>query len=106
MKNLYDINDWLKIKEHQKLGEILMQSGKINLIHLGMALDIQRFEAIPIGEILLNMKIVSRDDIEQALILQGKLILLNIKNIPREDLAQALRSQEETDENNENEGEK
>jgi len=106
MKNLYDINDWLKIKEHQKIGEILMQSGKINLIHLGMALDIQRFENIPLGEILLNMKIVSREDIEQALILQGKLILLRMKAVSKEDIVQAIKSQEETDENTKKDGEK
>jgi len=103
MKNLYDINDWLKIKEHQKLGEILMQSGKINLIHLGMALDIQRFENIQLGEILLNMKIVSREDLEQALVLQGKLILLNMRSVSRENIEKALISQEEIDENVEKE---
>jgi len=100
MNDLYDINDWLNIHEHQKLGEILMRSGKINLIHLGMALDIQRFENLPIGEILLNMKIVSREDIEQALILQSKLILLNMKNISREDFGKAIISQK----NSEDEG--
>lgn len=73
MKNLYDANDWLDIQEHQKIGEILMQSGKLNLIHLGMALDVQRFEDMQIGEILLNMKVVSPQDIEQALLLQLKI---------------------------------
>jgi len=103
MKNLYDINDWLKIKEHQKLGEILMQSGKINLIHLGMALDIQRFENIPLGEILLNMKTVSKEDIEQALILQDKLILLNMRSVSSENIGKAVVSQNEIDRNTEKE---
>jgi hypothetical protein len=93
MKDLYDINDWLNIHEHQRLGEILMLSGKINLIHLGMALDIQNFEKLQLGEILLNMKVVSQEDIEQALMLQAKLILLNMKNISREKMERALLSQ-------------
>lgn len=108
MNDLYDINDWLNITEHQKLGEILMRSGKINLIHLGMALDIQRFENLPLGEILLNMKIVSKEDIEQALILQAKLLLRNMKNIPPEEIEQVFLAQEKAKEqlnSEENKGE-
>ena len=97
MNDLYDINDWLDIQEHQKLGEILIRSGKINLIHLGMALDIQRFESLQLGEILLNMKIVSKEDIEQALMLQAKLILLNMKKVSRENLEHSLEQQKEND---------
>lgn len=78
MKNLSDIKDWLDIQEHQKIGEILMQSGKLNLVHLGMALDVQRFEAMPLGEILLNMKIISQEELSIALDLQNK-IDLNIE---------------------------
>ena len=80
MKKLNDINDWLDVQEHQKIGEILMQSDRLNLIHLGMALDVQRFETLPLGEILLTMKIVSEEEIKQALDLQKK-IDENIKNI-------------------------
>lgn len=100
MNNLYDINDWLDIHEHQKIGEILIRSGKINLIHLGMALDIQRFEKLPLGEILLTMKVVSKEDIEQALILQAKLIMLNMKNIPKEDIEKVfIANKEDLNEN-------
>lgn len=73
MKNLSDINDWLDIQEHQKLGEILMQSGKLNLIHLGMALDVQRFEDIQLGEILINMKVITQKELQTALNLQKKI---------------------------------
>lgn len=73
MKNLSDINDWLDVQEHQKIGEILMQSGKLNLIHLGMALDVQRFEDIQLGEILLNMKIVSEKELQKALMIQKQI---------------------------------
>ena len=83
MKKLNDVNDWSDVQEHQKIGEILMQSGKLNLIHLGMALDIQRFEDIQLGEILLTMKIISKEEIQQALDLQEK-IDENIKKLEKE----------------------
>jgi len=82
MKKLNDINDWLDVQEHQKIGEILMQSDRLNLIHLGMALDVQRFETLPLGEILLSMKIVSEEEIKQALDLQEK-IDKNIENLKK-----------------------
>ena len=73
MKNLYDFEDWKDIQEHQMIGEILLESGKINLIHLGMALYIQRFQKLPLGEIFVNMKVLSVDDLNTALDLQKKL---------------------------------
>ena len=73
MKNLYDFEDWIDIQEHQMIGEILLESGKINLIHLGMALDIQRFQKLPLGEIFVNMKVLSVDDLNTALDLQKKI---------------------------------
>ncbi len=73
MKNLYNFEDWKDIQEHQMIGEILLESGKINLIHLGMALDIQRFQKLPLGEIFVNMKVLSVDDLNTALDLQKKL---------------------------------
>ena len=73
MKNLYDFEDWIDIQEHQMIGEILLESGKINLIHLGMALDIQRFQKLPLGKIFVNMKVLSVDDLNTALDLQKKL---------------------------------
>ena len=73
MKNLYDFEDWKDIQEHQMIGEILLESDKINLLHLGMALDIQRFQKLPLGEIFVNMKVLSVDDLNTALDLQKKL---------------------------------
>lgn len=73
MKSLYNIADWNDIQEHQMIGEILLEAGKINLIHLGMALDIQRFQKIPLGEIFVSMKILSVDDLKAALNLQTKI---------------------------------
>lgn len=69
-KDLYKELDWNDITEHQKIGEILMSAGKINLIHLSMALDAQKFQKLPLGIIFVLMKVISKADLEQALIIQ------------------------------------
>ncbi len=73
MKNLYKIDDWKDVSEHQMIGEILLEAGKINLIHLGMALDIQRFQKMPLGEIFVSMKLLSDDELNAALDLQQQI---------------------------------
>lgn len=73
MKSLNNINDWLDIQEHQKLGEILMQSGKLSLQDLGIALDIQTFEKMQLGDILINMKVISKKELEMSLSLQKQI---------------------------------
>lgn len=79
MKNLFKNSDWDDIQEPQMIGEILIAAGKINLIHLSMALDAQKFQKIPLGEIFILMNTISKDDLEQALILQ-KYINLRVTN--------------------------
>lgn len=69
MKNLYNINDWTDVSCH-RLGEILLEAGKINLFHLSMVLDVQRFKKVPMGEIFLAMKVISKKDLQQALVIQ------------------------------------
>ena len=69
MKNLYNIDDWSDVSR-LRLGEILLESGKINLYHLSMVLDIQRFQNLPVGEIFLSMKVISKKDLKQALFVQ------------------------------------
>lgn len=72
MKNLYNIDDWSDVS-CLRLGEILLESGKINLYHLSMVLDVQRFKKMPMGEIFLSMKIISKNDLKQALHVQKML---------------------------------
>lgn len=72
MKNLYNIDDWTDVS-CLRLGEILLEAGKINLFHLSMVLDVQRFKKMPIGEIFLSMKVISRKDLQQALIIQKEI---------------------------------
>lgn len=69
MKNLYNIDEWADVS-CLRLGEILIEAGKINLFHLSMVLDIQRFKKMPMGEIFLAMKVIDKNDLEQALLVQ------------------------------------
>ena len=73
MIDLYNINDWTDVTEYQKLGEILLASGKINLIQLGMALDIQKFQKNPLGQILIEMKVIDQKTLDAALDLQQEI---------------------------------
>lgn len=69
-KDLYKFSDWNDVTEHQKIGEILLSAGKINLIHLSMALDAQRFQKMPLGVMFVLFKAITKDDLEQALLAQ------------------------------------
>lgn len=69
MKNLYNISDWEDVS-YIRLGEILLEAGKINLVHLSMALDVQRFKKVPMGEIFVAMNLITTKDLEQALFVQ------------------------------------
>ena len=69
MRNLYNIDEWMDVP-YIRLGEILIESGKVNLLHLSMVLDIQRFHRMPMGKIFLAMKIISEEDLQQALLVQ------------------------------------
>lgn len=73
MKDLNNLNDWIDIQEHQKIGEILMQCGKLSLQNLGIALDIQKIKNIQIGDILVNIKVITTDELEKALKLQKEI---------------------------------
>ncbi len=72
MKNLYNLDDWAE-DSYLRLGEILLEAGKINLVHISMVLDIQRFQKLPMGEILIAMKIITKQDLQQALLIQDNI---------------------------------
>lgn len=78
MKNLYNIDEWADVS-CLRLGEILIEAGKINLFHLSMVLDIQRFKKVPMGEIFLAMNVIDKNDLDQALLVQ-KLIQKRYNN--------------------------
>jgi len=58
--------------EKKKLGEILLEDGSINLIELSMALDIQRFYPMPLGEILIKIHSIDYNKLNNALQKQNK----------------------------------
>lgn len=70
MKNLYDEKAWSDISVCQRIGEILIESGKINLKHLSLALGAQKFQKLPLGEIFVAMNAITREDLQQALHIQ------------------------------------
>ena len=78
MKNLYNVDDWNDVS-CRRLGEILLEAGKVNLFHLSMVLDVQRFQKMPMGEIFLAMKVISKKDLNQALKIQ-KIIQKRLEN--------------------------
>ena len=64
---------WLEFARHPRLGEILIQHQKLNISQLGMALDIQKHKDMPIGQILIEMGIITKDELVEALELQLKI---------------------------------
>lgn len=70
IKDLYKFEDWNDISEHLKIGEILISCKKINLLHLSMALDAQRFQRVPLGVLFVVLKIITKDELAQALLVQ------------------------------------
>lgn len=58
---------------NKKIGEILLENGSINLIELSMALDIQRFHKLPLGEILVRIHSIDYNKLNNALMLQGRI---------------------------------
>ena len=57
----------MKEVSSKKLGEILLENGTINLIELSMALDIQRFHKLPLGEILVRIHSIDYKNLDLAL---------------------------------------
>lgn len=64
---------WQVLTNHPKIGEILLQHKKITIDQLSMVLDKQKNQNIPLGEILINMNIIGKDDLIELLELQSKI---------------------------------
>lgn len=72
-RNIHDINDWMDITECLRIGEILLMSGKVTERALEVALDLQRTRSEYVGQILLSLNAVSKEDLEAGLALQEKI---------------------------------
>lgn len=70
MKRTFDLNTWSDVTQHMRLGEILLEMGKIDLKQLGIALDVQKFQDIMLGEILISMGVLTKEGLEEILKLQ------------------------------------
>lgn len=74
-KNI-DLNELKKLIIHPKIGEILLQHRKITLEQLGIALEEQKNNPIPIGRILIDKGFVSEDELVELLSIQKNIAKL------------------------------
>jgi hypothetical protein len=76
-------NDLEKLKQlifHPKLGEILVQHKKINIIQLTEALNEQEKTNFPLGQILIDKNFITQDDLIGLLSLQNNIDKLLIES--------------------------
>jgi hypothetical protein len=71
--NDINLEVWKKLTNHPKLGEILLQHKKITIRQLDMALEVQGKENLPLGEILIRMNIIEKDELIEVLELQSNI---------------------------------
>lgn len=71
-----NIDEIKKIIIHPRIGEILIQHKKITLEQLGIALDEQARNNIPIGRILIDKGFISENELVELLSLQKNIAKL------------------------------
>lgn len=69
-KNGLSLENWDKLLKHPRLGEILVQHKKVTIHQLGKALTEQEQLKIPLGQILLQDKCITKDELIELLELQ------------------------------------
>ncbi len=72
----FDLEELKKLIVHPKIGEILLQHKKITLEQLGMGLDEQKKNPIPIGRILIDKGFVSENELVELLSIQQNIARL------------------------------
>ncbi|OGI17724.1 MAG: hypothetical protein A2287_06105 [Candidatus Melainabacteria bacterium RIFOXYA12_FULL_32_12] len=71
MENInLSLENWDKLLRHPRIGEILVQHKKITIHQLEKALKEQGLLKIPVGQILLQMKFITKDELLELLELQ------------------------------------
>lgn len=68
--------DIIKLKEliqNPKIGEILLHYKKITLDQLGQGLELQKQKNIPIGQIFIQMDIISENELIELLSIQSNI---------------------------------
>lgn len=71
MNNELNLEKWEKFLQHPRLGEILLQHKKITISQLDKVLKSQEIKYAPIGQILINMNIITKDELVRLLDLQA-----------------------------------
>ena len=62
-----------KLVQHPRLGEILLQHKKIAIEHLDKAMTSQKLNNLPLGEILIGMDVITKDELVEVLELQSNI---------------------------------
>lgn len=84
--NVDNIQVWEELARHPRLGEILLQRKKITIQQLGEALEIQKKQGVPIGEALIILDFISKEDLMEQLELQssiGKILTESFSEIQK-----------------------
>lgn len=92
IENVDNIQVWEELARHPRLGEILLQRKKITINQLGEALEIQKNEGVPIGEALISLDFISKEDLMEQLEIQS-----NISKILTESFDEMKKFKEEND---------
>lgn len=83
----------MAIKEKKRLGDILVESGKLSEEDLMMALTVQKTLGKKLGEVLVDGGMVSEDDIIDAIISQVNISRIDLNNVKYDKKAIKLVSQ-------------
>jgi len=93
--NDIDLKFFERLAEFPKLGEILLQHKKITITQLGMALDEQKKLDLPVGQVLIKMGVVTKNELVEVLELQSSISKM------LKDSLEEIKKLKENDKNNE-----
>ena len=62
-----------ELVQHPRLGEILLQHKKITIEHLDTAMTTQKDNKLPLGQILIGMDVITKDELVEVLELQSNI---------------------------------
>jgi len=65
----------------QRIGRILRAMGKVNRDQIQEALDLQKQQRVPVGQLLIELGYCTQDDINQALAIQAGMTTVNLEDM-------------------------
>jgi len=66
-----DLELWKRFIEYPKLGELLLQHKKITINQLSLVLDEQEKQNLPVGQLLIDMNIITKNELVEVLEIQS-----------------------------------